>query len=276
MPTPRRRADVALVEAGLFPSREQARAAILAGDVRTSGRPLTKAGEPVAADAVFEVAEGPRFVSRGGLKLDAALDTFGLDVAGARCVDVGASTGGFTDCLLQRGAATVTAIDVGYGQLAWSLRTDPRVTVVERTNIRGVEPEAVGAPFDVAVVDVSFISLAVVLPAVLGLLSPAGSVVALVKPQFEAGKARVGKRGVVKDPAVHADVLESAAGAAAALGLVVRGLTFSPITGPEGNIEFWMWAARKGPPAAETPGDVVAQAHEQLGGAGARPDRPQP
>jgi 23S rRNA (cytidine1920-2'-O)/16S rRNA (cytidine1409-2'-O)-methyltransferase len=276
MSTPRRRADVALVEAGLFPSREQARAAILAGDVRVAGRPLTKAGEAVAADVAFEVARGPRFVSRGGLKLEKALDTFGLEVDGLRCVDVGASTGGFTDCLLQRGAAAVTAIDVGYGQLAWSLRTDPRVTVLERTNIRAVDPEAVDAPFDFAVVDVSFISLGVVLPPVLRLLSEDASVVALVKPQFEAGKARVGKRGVVKDPLVHADVLAAAGEAAQALGLTVRGLTFSPITGPEGNIEFWMWAARGGLPTSDTPEAVVGRAHEQLGGAGARPDRPQP
>ena len=276
MPTPRRRADVALVEAGLFPSREQARAAILAGDVRVGGRPLTKAGEAVPADVVFEVEQGPRFVSRGGLKLEKALDAFGLDVTGLRCVDVGASTGGFTDCLLQRGASAVTAIDVGYGQLAWSLRNDPRVTVLERTNIRAVEPDQVGAPFDLAVIDVSFIGLRVVLPPVLRLLSGQARVVALVKPQFEAGKARVGKRGVVKDPLVHVDVLASAEEAACALGLTVRGLTFSPITGPEGNIEFWMFAARDGQPTSDTPEAVVARAHEQLGGAGARPDRPQP
>jgi len=276
MPTPRRRADVALVEAGLFPSREKARAAILAGKVRIADRPLRKAGEPVAPDAAFEVEEGPRFVSRGGLKLEQALETFGIDVSGTRCVDVGASTGGFTDCLLQRGSASVTSVDVGYGQLAWSLRTDPRVTVLERTNIRAVEPEAVGEPFDLAVVDVSFIGLGVVLPKVVSLLASEGSVLALVKPQFEAGKTRVGKRGVVKDPAVHVEVLALAGDAARALGLVVRGLTFSPITGPEGNIEFWMWSARGGTATPETPEAVVARAHEQLGGAGARPDRPQP
>jgi len=275
MPTPRLRADVALVEAGLFPSREQARAAILAGKVRVGDRPLRKAGEPVAADVVFQVEEGPRFVSRGGLKLEHALEVFELDVTGARCVDVGASTGGFTDCLLQHGAACVTAIDVGYGQLAWSLRNDPRVTVLERTNIRSVESEALGTPFDLAVVDVSFIGLEIVLPAVLGLLSTQGSIVALVKPQFEAGKGRVGKRGVVKDPLVHAEVLTSVGDAATALGLTVRGLAFSPITGPEGNIEFWMWAARGGPATPEKPEAVVARAHERLGGAGARPDSPQ-
>ena len=275
MSIPRTRADVALVEAGLFPSREQARAAILAGKVRIAGRVLTKAGESVPPHTAFEVEESARFVSRGGVKLDHALTEFAVDVAGLRCVDVGASTGGFTDCLLQRGADSVVAIDVGYGQLAWSLRTDERVTVVERTNIRGVEPAAVGAPFGLAVVDVSFISLATVLPAVLALLGEDGALVALVKPQFEAGKARVGKRGVVKDPAVHADVLASATDAVRGAGLVVRGLAFSPITGPEGNIEFWMWAARGGDPTQVTPEAVVARAHEKLGGAGARPDRPQ-
>ena len=276
MPTQRTRADVALVEAGLFPSREQARAAILAGKVSVDGRPVTKAGEQVGADTRFVVEPGPRFVSRGGLKLDHALTEFGIDVAGKRCVDVGASTGGFTDCLLKRSAAAVVAVDVGYGQLAWSLRTDPRVTVVERTNIRSADSSELGAPFEIVVVDVSFISLATVLPSLLKLLAPDGQLVALVKPQFEAGKGRVGKRGVVRDPALHEEVLDAVAVAAEGSGLVVRGLAFSPITGPEGNIEFWMWAARSGSPSTQTPEAVVARAHEQLGGAGARPDRPKP
>jgi 23S rRNA (cytidine1920-2'-O)/16S rRNA (cytidine1409-2'-O)-methyltransferase len=268
------RADVALVDAGLFPSREQARAAILAGQVRVDGNPLTKAGHQVTPDTVFEVAETRRYVSRGGTKMAGALDDFGFDVAGMNAIDVGASTGGFTDCLLQRGAASVAAVDVGYGQLAWSLRTDPRVAVYERTNIKNVAADIPGAPFDLAVIDVSFIGLSKVLPKVAELLSPAGTVVALVKPQFEAGKGRVGKRGVVRDSAVHTDVLETVAAEAAGLGFVLRGLAFSPITGPEGNIEFWMWLSREGEPTAEEPASVVARAHDKLGGARARPDRP--
>lgn len=270
----RLRADVALVDAGLFPSREQAKAAILAGQVRIDGRPLTKAGEQVSPEAAFEIAESRRYVSRGGLKLAGALDDFGLDPAGLSLIDVGASTGGFTDCLLQRGAESVAALDVGYGQLAWSLRQDPRVAVFERTNIRDVEPGAVGAPFDAAVIDVSFIGLAKVLPRVGELLTPEGWVVALVKPQFEAGKGNVGKRGVVRDPAMHVEVLTRVADEARRLGFVVAGLTFSPITGPEGNIEFWMWLTRAGSDLADEPASVVARAHETLGGADARPDRP--
>jgi 23S rRNA (cytidine1920-2'-O)/16S rRNA (cytidine1409-2'-O)-methyltransferase len=262
----RRRIDAALVDRGLFESRERARAALLAGDVRVNGIPVTKAGQVIDSDAVIEVAERQRFVSRGGEKLSGALDVFGCDVAGARAIDVGASTGGFTDCLLQRGAASVVALDVGYGQLAWSLRTDERVTVVERTNIRATDPEELGAPFDLAVVDVSFISLRTVMPHVVGLLGEEGELIALVKPQFEAGKGRVGKRGVVKDPAVHAEVLEAAGNAAVAAGLVVRGLTFSPIKGPEGNIEFWLWAARSGASSTKSAQEVVDEAHLTLGG----------
>jgi 23S rRNA (cytidine1920-2'-O)/16S rRNA (cytidine1409-2'-O)-methyltransferase len=262
----RRRIDAALVDRGLFESRERARAALLAGDVRVNGAPVTKAGQLVDSDATIEVAARQRFVSRGGEKLAGALDVFGCDVAGVRAVDVGASTGGFTDCLLQRGAASVVAIDVGYGQLAWSLRTDPRVTVVERTNIRAADPAELGAPFDLAVVDVSFISLRTVMPHVVALLGEEAEIIALVKPQFEAGKGRVGKRGVVKDPAVHAEVLQAARDAAEAAGLVVRGLTFSPIKGPEGNIEFWLWAARSGPSDPRSAQEVVDEAHTTLGG----------
>jgi len=261
----RQRADITLVERGVFPSREQARAAIIAGQVRIAGEPVRKAGELVDPHAAFEVAERPRYVSRGGDKLAGALDVFDLDVGGMRCLDVGASTGGFTDCLLKRGAAAVTALDVGYGQLAWSLRQDPRVQVLERTNIRTVPPEALGGPYDLAVVDVSFIGLAKVLQHVVGHLRPEGQLLALVKPQFEAGKERVGKRGVVRDPSVHAEVLRGAVEAAHASGLVLRGLTWSPLKGPEGNIEFWLWAARGGDPVAVDPADIVAGAHLELG-----------
>jgi len=262
----RLRADALLVARGAFPSREQARAAILAGEVRVGDTVITKAGQLVDEDARLDVAERPRFVSRGGDKLVGALATFGVSVAGLRAVDVGASTGGFTDCLLKSGAASVTAVDVGYGQLAWSLRTDDRVTVVERTNIRNADPATLGAPFDLAVVDVSFISLRTVLPALLGLLGEGGQLVALVKPQFEAGKGRVGKKGVVRDPAVHRDVLDGVVGALRDAGMAVQGLTFSPITGPEGNIEFWVWAATGGADQSVDTAAVVAAAHEALGG----------
>jgi 23S rRNA (cytidine1920-2'-O)/16S rRNA (cytidine1409-2'-O)-methyltransferase len=262
----RRRADAALVDAGLFPSREQAKAAILAGHVSIGGVRVLKAGQPVGPETSFEVAETRRYVSRGGLKMEAALDAFALDVTGLRAVDVGASTGGFTDCLLQRGAAAVTALDVGYGQLAWQLRTDPRVTVLERTNIRSVGGVLSGSPFQLAVIDVSFIGLAKVLPAVGELLEPSAEILALVKPQFEAGKARVGKRGVVRDPAVHADVLRQVIEAAGELGWAVRGLTWSPIAGPEGNIEFWVRLARETVGAEADVDAVVAAAHDALGG----------
>lgn len=262
----RRRIDALLAERGMLPSREQARAVILAGSVRVDGEPVIKAGQLIDEDARIEVAERPRFVSRGGEKLAGALERFAVPVAGRRAIDVGASTGGFTDCLLQAGAASVVALDVGYGQLAWSLRTDDRVTVVERTNVRSADPAELGAPFDIAVCDVSFISLRTVMPHLLGLLGGEGDLIALVKPQFEAGKGRVGKKGVVKDATVHVDVLASACEAAEQGGLIVRGLAFSPIKGPEGNIEFWLWASRVGEATAATPESVVAEAHEALGG----------
>lgn len=262
----RRRIDVALVERGIFQSRERARAAVLAGEVRVNGVVVTKAGHPIGDDVAIDVVERARFVSRGGDKLAGALDSFGVDVSGVRAIDVGASTGGFTDCLLQRGAQSVVALDVGYGQLAWALRTDERVRVVERTNIRSVDPAELGAPFDLAVIDVSFISLRTVLPHVVATLGETGAVLALVKPQFEAGKGRVGKRGVVRDPELHREVLESSTAAATEAGLIVRGLGFSPIKGPEGNIEFWLWAARAGEAAEVDASDVVAKAHDTLGG----------
>ncbi len=261
----RQRADITLVERGLFPSREQARAAIIAGEVRIAGGPVRKPGELVDPDATFKIAHRPRYVSRGGDKLAGALGTFRLEVEGMRALDVGASTGGFTDCLLQRGVVAVTALDVGYGQLAWGLRQDPRVRVLERTNIRAVDPEVLGGPFDLIVVDVSFIGLAKVLPHVAGALAAEGQVLTLVKPQFEAGKGRVGKKGVVRDPSVHEDVLRGAIHATRENGLTVRGLTWSPLRGPEGNIEFWLWAARGGDPETADPADVVAGAHAELG-----------
>jgi len=241
------RLDTLLVERGWFSSRSRARAAILAGKVRVDGRLVDKAGEPVDPEARIEVAGDPiPYVSRGGLKLEHALKEFALAaaVAGATCADIGASTGGFTDCLLQHGARRVYAIDVGYGQLAWRLRQDERVVVMERTNARhlreGDLPEAV----DLVTVDVSFISLRLILPAAVRLLVPGGGVIALVKPQFEAGPADVGKGGVVRDPAVHRRVLHEVTAAAEDLGLDLLGLTASPILGADGNREFLaLWRA---------------------------------
>lgn len=261
-----RRLDVEVAERGLVPSREQARAAILEGRVSVNGAVVTKAGASVAPDSMIVVAPGAPFVSRGGVKLAGALDEFGIDPTGLRAIDVGASTGGFTDCLLQRGAVSVTAVDVGYGQLAWSLRNDPRVRVLERTNIRSADRETLGGPYDLAVIDVSFVGLAKVLPFVTPLIAPGGSVIALVKPQFEAGKGRVGKKGVVRESSVHREVLEDVVRAVEAAGWVVRRLGWSPITGPEGNIEFWIWAARAGEPTTDEPAAVVAAAHAALGG----------
>lgn len=262
----RRRIDQLLADRGLCPSREQARRAVLAGDVKVDGEVVTKAGHLVDEDADLVIAQKPRFVSRGGTKLEGALEDFGLDVKDLRVIDVGASTGGFTDCVLQRGAAEVTAVDVGYGQLAWSLRSDPRVRVFERTNIRTADPEALGAPFDLAVVDVSFISLRAVFENVVALLGDSGQLVALVKPQFEIGKGRVGKKGVVRSESDHAEVLGNVRAVVDEAGWVARGLTFSPITGPEGNIEFWLWAAREGAAADVEPEAVARAAHEALGG----------
>jgi 23S rRNA (cytidine1920-2'-O)/16S rRNA (cytidine1409-2'-O)-methyltransferase len=233
------RLDLILVEHELADSRSQAQRLIMAGQVTVEGQVVDKAGTRVPVDAAVVIKEGLPFASRGGLKLAAALDAFGLDVRSWIAADVGASTGGFTDCLLQRGAARVYAIDVGYGQLAWNLRQDPRVVVMERTNARYLEalPESV----DLVTVDASFISLRLLLPAVMRWLRPGsenGDIVALIKPQFEAGRAQVGKGGVVRDPAVHRAVLEDVTGWAEDHGLGLAGLIRSPITGPAGNVEF--------------------------------------
>ena len=242
------RLDLLLVERGFSESRERARALILAGEVRVNGQTLTKPGFSVSADAAIDVTQPLPYVSRGGFKLAHALDYFGLDVSGLIVVDVGASTGGFTDVLLQRGCRRIYAIDVGYGQLAWKIRQDPRVVTLDRTNIRNLT--SLPEPVDAAVVDVSFISLTIVLPPILNLLSPAGWVVALVKPQFEAGRGLVGKGGVVRDPEVHRMVLESVLTWAAQNHLVIGGCTPSPIRGPSGNREFLILLRRSG--AGET------------------------
>lgn len=236
------RLDTLLLDRGLAASRERARALILAGVVRVNGHPVTKAGAPVPrdADVTLTGADHP-FVSRGGVKLAHALDIFGIDVVARTALDIGASTGGFTDVLLQRGAARVVALDVGHNQLDWKLRSDPRVVVIERVNARHVSPDRLPPglrTFDIVTVDVSFISLAHILPAVPPLLRPGADLIALVKPQFEAGRAEVGKGGIVREAAVQARVVEEVTAAADALGLSRMNLTESPITGMEGNREF--------------------------------------
>jgi 23S rRNA (cytidine1920-2'-O)/16S rRNA (cytidine1409-2'-O)-methyltransferase len=261
---PKVRIDLLLVERGLVESRERARRLILAGQVRVEGAVVDKAGAAVRADAPIEVRATLPYVSRGGLKLAAALDAFALDVAGLVAVDVGASTGGFTDCLLQRGAAQVFAVDVGYGQLAWKLRSDPRVVPIERTNIRSLEALPGGLLADLAVIDASFIGLALVLPATLRLLHATGEVVALVKPQFEAGREQVGKGGVVRSARVHRDVLERTVALADALGLFTAGITVSPAPGPAGNIEFLVRLLRRAP---ERPLDLESAITTALEGA---------
>ena len=262
------RLDVLLVERGLAESRSRAQAVIMAGEVYVNGQKADKAGMDVPLEAEVEVRGNVcPYVSRGGLKLEKALRDFGVDPTGYVCSDSGASTGGFTDCLLQQGASKVFAIDVGYGQLAWKIRSDPRVVVMERTNIRYVTPEDLGEPLDLSVIDVSFISLRIVLPAVRKLLRENGQVVCLIKPQFEAGKDKVGKKGVVRDPAVHEEVLNGFLALAQEQGFTVRGLTFSPVRGPEGNIEFLAHLSLV-PEGGITPyiPALVRQAHETLKG----------
>ena len=238
----KKRLDVLLVERGLVESRERGKRLIMAGQVLVEGRVLDKPGARVAVDADIRLRARLPYVSRGGIKLAAALEAFGVDVEGAVAADVGASTGGFTDCLLQRGARRVYAIDVGYGQLAWRLRRDPRVVVMERTNVRYLD--SLPEPIDLATVDVSFISLELVLPKVMGWLKPGGEIIALIKPQFEAGREKVGKGGVVRDPQVHRAVLRKILGWAVDHGLAVRGLIPSPIKGPAGNVEFLVHLSR--------------------------------
>lgn len=244
------RLDVLLVEQGLAESRERARALILAGRVQVEGRRADKPGTPVAADARVEVEAPLPFVSRGGVKLRAALEAFGVRPAGRVALDVGASTGGFTDCLLQAGAARVYAVDVGFGQLDRRLRNDPRVVPLERTNIRHLTRDALTPAPDLGTIDASFISLTLILPVVAGLLDPPGEVVALVKPQFEAGRKAVGKGGVVRDPAVHRRVLDVTVAAMQAAGFGVQAVLRSPLRGPKGNVEFLMWG-RQGQPQVE-------------------------
>ena len=259
-----------LVKRGFSASREKAKAMIMAGQVYVAGQKEDKAGTMFDETAQIEVrGEKPRYVSRGGLKLEKAMQTWPIHLDGRTCMDVGASTGGFTDCMLQNGAVKVYAVDVGRGQLDWSLRNDPRVVCMEKTNIRYLTPDQIGEKPSFISIDVSFISLTLVLPPVKELLAPEGQIVCLIKPQFEAGREKVGKKGVVKDPAVHQEVIEKVIAYALDLGFCVQGLTWSPVKGPEGNIEYLLWLGHglKEPAQTQQETDtqaVVAGAHEEL------------
>ncbi len=264
----KKRLDVLLHERGLSESRQRAQADIMGGWVYVDGQQVLKAGTAVSEDAVIEVrGQAIPYVSRGGLKLAKAMDVFGLDLTGMVCADIGASTGGFSDCMLQHGAAKVYAVDTGYGKLAWKLRTDERVVPLERTNARYLTHEQIPEELDLASVDVSFISLRLILPALRGILAPDGQVVCLVKPQFEAGKEKVGKKGVVRDPKVHLEVLEHFLTHADEADFAVKDITFSPIRGPEGNIEYLgHLTVGRGPAYAGDLAALVEQSHAELEG----------
>ncbi|MGI2294044.1 TlyA family RNA methyltransferase [Paenibacillus sp. GXUN7292] len=254
MTNSKERIDVLLVEQGFFASREKAKAALMAGLVLVDEEPIDKSGTKVLRTAAIKVKGAVHpYVSRGGLKLEKAIKLYQLDLTGKAMLDIGASTGGFTDCALQNGAAYVYAIDVGYNQLDWSLRQNEKVCVMERTNFRYLQPEDLKGPApEFASIDVSFISLKLILPVLATLIAPGSKVVALIKPQFEAGREKVGKAGIVREPAVHEEVLQSITAFAAELGFSLQGLTFSPITGGEGNIEFlafWSWTSVENQPA---------------------------
>ena len=262
----KKRLDVLLVERLYADSRTKAQAIIMSGNVYVNGQKADKPGTSFEETVEIEVrgAVCP-YVSRGGLKLEKALRDFGVKPEGYVCSDSGASTGGFTDCLLQQGAKKVFAIDVGYGQLDWKIRSDERVVVMERTNIRYVTPEDLGEPLDLSVIDVSFIGLEIVLPTIKTLLKPTGQVLCLIKPQFEAGKENVGKKGVVRDPKIHKMVLDNFVSLVDSLDFRILGLTFSPVKGPEGNIEFLGHLTLDDVPGIQPDtADVVAQAHKTL------------
>ena len=262
------RLDTALVEQGLAPSREKAKALIMSGIVYVDDQKCDKAGDSIKATSKIEVrGQGLRYVSRGGLKLEKAMELYTLTLQEKTCMDIGASTGGFTDCMLQNGAVKVYAVDVGYGQLAWSLRNDPRVVNLERTNIRHITETQVPDVIEFASIDVSFISLTLVLPVLYRFLAEGGEVICLVKPQFEAGKGKVGKKGVVREPEIHREVCEKIYDFCAGNGFCVKAITFSPIKGPEGNIEY-LFYLQKSDDAEWAPRDeiaaVVKQSHDAL------------
>ena len=257
------RLDVLLVEKNLVQSRARAKTTIMAGMVLVDGNKIDKAGTMVKENADIRILGNDiPYVSRGGLKLEKAIKEFGVVLTGKVTADIGASTGGFTDCMLQNGAVKVFAIDVGYGQLDWSLRTDERVINMERTNVRNVTPEDIGEPIDLASIDVAFISLEKVLPAVKAMLKPTGEIVALIKPQFEAGKEKVGKKGVVRDSKVHLEVIHNVVAVAREMDFVTKELTFSPVKGPEGNIEYLIWLTKDKAVEDHVSDEVMAQTVE--------------
>ncbi len=259
------RLDKIIADRGLLPSRERAKAEIMAGCVYVNGMKAAKPGDLVPADADIEIRAGLEFVSRGGLKLKKAIEVFDIDLTDKVCMDCGASTGGFTDCMLRYGAKKVYSVDVGYGQLAWKLRSDPRVVVMEKTNVRYLTRETFPYAVDFATADLSFISLAYILPVMYDLTREDARCVCLIKPQFEAGRDKVGKKGVVRDPAVHIEVIEKVIGLAVSEGFSVRGLDHSPIRGPEGNIEYLLYLGKGD--AASVVTDVkaaVERSHEEL------------
>lgn len=265
----KKRLDILVTEQGLAESREKAKVLIMAGQVYVDNQKADKPGDTFPEDAQVEVrGKGLQYVSRGGLKLEKAMKEFDLTLDGKICMDIGASTGGFTDCMLQNGASKVYSVDVGYGQLAWSLRTDPRVVNLERTNARYLAREQIPEEIGFFSVDVSFISLTIILPAVRPLLAEGGQAVCLIKPQFEAGREKVGKKGVVRDKAVHQEVIEKIRTFALENGFSVLGLTFSPVKGPEGNIEYLIFLKRSDAPV-QVPGvlsaeQVVEDSHQAL------------
>ncbi len=270
------RLDVLLVSGGFAESREKAKALIMSGIVYVNGQKEDKAGQTFDESSAQIEVRGPalKYVSRGGLKLEKAIEVFGIDLNGAVSMDIGASTGGFTDCMLQNGASRVYSIDVGHGQLAWKLRNDERVVCMEKTNFRYTTPEDIGESVDFASVDVSFISLSKILPPAYAILKDGGKMAALIKPQFEAGREKVGKKGVVRERAVHEEVIASCIGYASETGFKLKGLTYSPVRGPEGNIEYLMYIVK--PPVTdehdllpkegmdELISRTVSEAHEEL------------
>lgn len=260
------RLDVLLVERGFVESRQKAQAVIMAGSVFVGGQRVDKPGTAVANEADIEVrGHVLRYVSRGGLKLEKAMKTFPLTLEGKICADIGASTGGFTDCMLQNGAVKVYSVDVGYGQLDWKLRNDPRVVCMERTNARYLTHEEIPDELDFASIDVSFISLKLIFPALYGLLKDGGEIACLIKPQFEAGREKVGKKGVVRDPAVHLEVLENFLIHAKDNNFTVVDITYSPIRGPEGNIEYLGYLRKENVPSGEFDLSAIVKAsHQEL------------
>lgn len=264
------RLDVLLVQRHLVESREKAKTLIMTGNVLVNNQREDKAGTKVPLDAEIRIKNNPLpYVSRGGLKLEKAIKEFGVDVSDKVCADIGASTGGFTDCMLQNGATKVFSIDVGYNQLAWSLRNHPQVVCMEKTNVRYVQPEDLGELVDFASIDVSFISLEKIMDAVLGILKETGQVICLIKPQFEAGREKVGKKGVVRDAKVHHEVIMKVTNMMMEKGVKLKALDFSPIKGPEGNIEYLLYVSKTGEGFTleerdRLVDDIVAQSHEQL------------